>query len=85
MAKHLPPLTDAAGEVRELTRVDASKAVSFKQLPEALQRTLSSRSRGPQKTPTKQQVTVRFCPEVLARFRASGQGWQSRIDRKSVV
>ena len=80
MASRLPPLTDSSGEVRELTKEDASRAMAFGQLPESLQRTLSSRRRGPQKTPTKQQVTVRFSPEVLERFRSSGAGWQTRMD-----
>ena len=29
----------------------------------------------------KEKVTLRLSPEVLAYFRAQGQGWQSRIDR----
>lgn len=28
----------------------------------------------------KVQVTLRLSPEVLARFRAGGKGWQTRID-----
>lgn len=36
--------------------------------------------RGPQVAPTKQLVSVRYSPEVLAFFRASGAGWQSRMD-----
>ena len=36
--------------------------------------------RGPQLSPTKQLVSVRYSPEVLAFFRASGAGWQSRMD-----
>ncbi|HEU4820205.1 MAG TPA: BrnA antitoxin family protein [Qipengyuania sp.] len=28
----------------------------------------------------KQQVTLRLDPEVLAKFRATGRGWQSRIN-----
>ena len=36
--------------------------------------------RGPQVAPTKQLVSVRYSPEVLAFFRASGTGWQSRMD-----
>ncbi len=36
--------------------------------------------RGPQKRPTKQQVSIRFSPEVLAHFRATGRGWQTRMD-----
>lgn len=38
------------------------------------------RTRGPNKRPTKVQVAVRYSPEVLAYFRATGAGWQSRMD-----
>ncbi len=38
------------------------------------------RTRGPNKRPTKEQVAVRYSPEVLAYFRATGAGWQSRMD-----
>ena len=36
--------------------------------------------RGPQVAPTKQLVSVRYSPQVLAFFKASGAGWQSRMD-----
>ena len=36
--------------------------------------------RGPQVAPTKQLVSVRYSPEVLAFFRSGGVGWQSRMD-----
>ena len=36
--------------------------------------------RGPQVAPTKHLVSVRYSPEVLDFFRASGAGWQSRMD-----
>ncbi len=36
--------------------------------------------RGPQVAPTKQLVSVRYSPEVLEFFKASGAGWQSRMD-----
>lgn len=36
--------------------------------------------RGPQVAPTKQLVSVRYSPEVLAFFKASGAGWQRRMD-----
>jgi uncharacterized protein (DUF4415 family) len=36
--------------------------------------------RGPQKAPTKQQVTLRLDRNVLAHFRRRGRGWQTRID-----
>lgn len=36
--------------------------------------------RGPQKFPTKVAVTVRYSPDVLAYFKASGEGWQTRMN-----
>lgn len=36
--------------------------------------------RGPQKVPTKKQVSLRLSPEVVAHFKATGKGWQTRID-----
>ena len=36
--------------------------------------------RGPQKTPTKVPVTVRYSPEVVAYFKATGEGWQTRMN-----
>lgn len=36
--------------------------------------------RGPQVAPTKQLVSVRYSPEVLAFFKAGGTGWQTRMD-----
>ncbi len=38
------------------------------------------RTRGPNRNPTKEQVAVRYSPEVLAYFRATGSGWQTRMD-----
>ncbi len=39
------------------------------------------RTRGPQKAPTKLQVTLRLDEDVLADFKAEGAGWQSRINQ----
>ena len=36
--------------------------------------------RGPQKAPTKVATTIRLSPEVMAAFKATGAGWQTRID-----
>ena len=50
---------------------------------EALELALAERRerlRGVQRLPTKQQVTLRLDQDVLARFRATGPGWQSRIN-----
>ena len=44
------------------------------------ERRVRRRERGAQKAPTKQQVTLRLDPDVLAKFKAAGPGWQSRIN-----
>lgn len=41
---------------------------------------MKRRVRGPQIAPTKQSVTVRYDAEIIERFRASGDGWQSRMN-----
>jgi len=38
------------------------------------------RKRGPQKAPTKVSVGIRLSPDVVAHYRASGRGWQTRVD-----
>ncbi|WP_434738291.1 BrnA antitoxin family protein [Sphaerotilus sp.] len=38
------------------------------------------RTRGKNKSPTKEQVAIRLDPGVLAAFRASGRGWQTRVN-----
>lgn len=75
------PLTDKDGEVRELTEDDFKNAVPFSALPESLQTTLRSlKGRGKQQSPTKISTTVRFDREVLEAFRATGSGWQARMN-----
>lgn len=36
--------------------------------------------RGKQKKPTKERITIRFSRNVLESFRATGRGWQTRMD-----
>jgi uncharacterized protein (DUF4415 family) len=76
------PLTDDEGEVREWTKEDFARAVPFSQLPGSLQEKLRSlkKQRGPQKSPTKEVVTMRLSRDVVERLRASGPGWQTRVD-----
>ncbi|EIC30334.1 MULTISPECIES: BrnA antitoxin family protein [Methylomicrobium] len=38
------------------------------------------RKRGANKRPTKEQVAIRFDADVLAAFRATGRGWQTRMN-----
>ncbi len=87
MAKHLP-LTDEEGEVRELTQADFSRGhPASRVLPEILGEDLAgqmlrgrSGQRGPQRAPLKRRVTLRLDPEVLDFFKATGTGWQTRIN-----
>lgn len=79
--KNQLPLTDADGEVRELTEEDFKNAVPFSALPESLQTTLRGlKGRGKQQSPTKVSTTVRFDRDVLDAFRATGHGWQKRMN-----
>lgn len=66
----------------EWTPDDFKKAVPFSKLPAEMQAKLAAvrRTRGPNKAPTKERITIRLSPEVVDSFRASGDGWQGRID-----
>ena len=79
MAKR-KPLIDAVGEVRELSRADMAR---FKPARKALPADLLQKLgvRGPQKIPTKKLVSLRLSPEVLQHYKATGAGWQTRIDQ----
>ena len=72
-------LIDAKGEVRQLTAADMKR---FRPAKDVLPATLLTKLnvRGPQKTPTKERITIRLSPEVVRRFRATGDGWQTRVD-----
>ena len=48
-------------------------------MPEAA-KDMFRRARGPQKAPTKQLVSLRLDRDVIEHFRASGDGWQSRMN-----
>ncbi len=75
------PLIDTNGEVRELTAADLRRFKPADQvLPHELLKTMGIKPRGPQKAPTKQATTIRLSPDVMAAFKATGAGWQTRID-----
>lgn len=79
--KKRAPLTDADGEVRELTAEDLRHfRPAHEALPPALQKALGMRARGPQKAPTRDRITIRLSHDVVERFRATGDGWQTRVD-----
>ena len=73
------PKIDVDGEVRELTAKDMAK---FRPAAEVLPLSLKKKLgvRGPQKTPTKERITIRLSREVVKQFRESGDGWQTRVD-----
>lgn len=70
-----PELMD--NENPEWTAADAHRAVKFDGLPESLQAKLRGR---PKAAVTKERITIRLSQEVVERFRASGDGWQTRVD-----
>lgn len=73
------PLTNAKGEVRELTANDLTAfRPARRALPESVRRKIGVR--GPQKSPTKERITIRLSQDVVQRFRATGEGWQTRVD-----
>ena len=75
------PLIDTDGEVRELTAADLRRLKPADQvLPPELLKTMGIKPRGPQKAPTKQATTIRLSPDVMAACKATGAGWQTRID-----
>lgn len=78
------PLTNKAGSVRELTKNDIRNMRSASEvLPDDLLKVLPKRKvgeRGRQQTPTKVSVTLRYSPEVVKFFKATGKGWQTRMD-----
>lgn len=68
----------------EWTDKDFARARPAKDvLPPALYDALVKRSRGqrgPQKTPVKKPVTIRVDQDVLKSYKATGKGWQSRMN-----
>lgn len=78
------PLTDKAGQVRELTAEDIRlMKPAAEVLPAELVSLLPKRrpgQRGPQKAPTKRQVTLRLDGDIIDRAKESGPGWQARIN-----
>ncbi len=77
--KRRKPLTNAAGEVRELTTADMARfRPAAEVLPSAFMKMIARR--GPQKAPTKSLISIRLSHDVVEQFRATGEGWQTRVD-----
>jgi uncharacterized protein (DUF4415 family) len=65
-------------DARELTDEDFAKMRPAAEVHPDL--VAWSRRRGPQRTPTKQLVSLRLDRDVIEHFRKRGAGWQSRIN-----
>ena len=61
----------------EWNAADIKRAVPFAGLPASLQAKLRGR---PKAAVTKERITIRLSPDVVQPFRATGDGWQTRID-----
>jgi len=84
--KTILPMTDEEGEVRTLTAADMAL---FRPAAEVLDPALYAGlvamnkkrgERGAQKSPTKVPTTIRFDADILAALKASGRGWQTRVN-----
>ena len=77
------PLIDKDGEVRELTAEDFKRMRPASEVvPDIVKAYKEGRLkvRGPQKAPTKTQLTLRLSRDVVDAFKATGRGWQSRMN-----
>ena len=73
-----PELID--DENPEWTDEDFKRAVPFSKLPESMQAKLLSLRGRPKLAVTKERITIRLSRDVVDTFRASGDGWQTRVD-----
>lgn len=84
--KTLTPMIDDEGEVRTLTAADLAL---FRPASEVLDPALYAGlvalnkkrgERGAQKAALKVPTTIRFDADILAALKASGRGWQTRVN-----
>ena len=66
--------------VRIAIPADPNDPEDFDVTVEALEAALAERLRGRQVAPTKEQVSIRLDQDLLGHFRATGPGWQSRVN-----
>jgi uncharacterized protein (DUF4415 family) len=57
-----------------------AKSMSFSELPAGIQQALRRGKRGEQRAPKMVPVSIRLSPDVVAAFRSTGAGWQTRVD-----
>lgn len=72
----------------DLKRVDAHviKPAEYEELPEMtdemFSRTVFKRAGRPRSPNAKQMISLRLPPEVIARWKATGPGWQTRMAKR---
>ena len=73
---------DEVSDNPEITpeRFAEAVAANRKLPPEFMASLERRRARGPQKSPTKQLVSVRLAREIVEHFKAQGPGWQTRMN-----
>lgn len=64
------------------TMDDWADAVVSRDLPELRAKLAQRRMRGPGKNPAKVAIQLRLPPDVLARWKATGPGWQTRMAQR---
>ncbi|OOR98778.1 toxin-antitoxin system, antitoxin component [Haemophilus paracuniculus] len=75
----LPELTDE--QLAQFKPIEQVMPPEFMQMVLAHQAEREAeRRRGKQKAPTKQAITIRLSPEIITAFKATGKGWQTRIN-----
>jgi uncharacterized protein (DUF4415 family) len=67
------------GDNPEWTKEDFANARPFAEVFPELAASIR-KTRGPNKAPTKRLVSLRLSGEVIDKYKAGGDGWQSRID-----
>jgi uncharacterized protein (DUF4415 family) len=84
MPKRKPPLTDEEGEVRELTREDfrgmRPVRMAMPELIEAMEAFRRKLGRPKAEAP-KVHIGFRLAPDVVASIKASGRGYNARVER----
>ena len=83
MSDNLPPVV-FDDENPEWTEADFARALRGDQIPAHIRAAFGTGKRGrpvgTTKPDAKKSITLRLDPDVLERFRATGKGWQSRIN-----
>ena len=70
---------DEVGDNPEWTKEDFANARPFAEVFPELAASIR-KTRGPNQAPTKRLVSLRLSGEVIDKYKAGGDGWQSRID-----